>query len=102
MDKWITAVKNVFIASSAELKTERLELVDLLMDLNDEWVKRGVKFKPVLWEYMDSSMQDGRKEDEYLAKLRTCEICIVMFWRMLGEYTVEELDVAVAEMIVGR
>ena len=99
---YVSKKMNVFIASSAELKPERLELVDLLMDLNYEWVKRGVKFKPALWEYMDSSMQGGRKEDEYLAKLRTCEICIVMFWRTLGEYTVEELDVAVAEMIAGR
>jgi len=28
--------RNIFIASSAELKTERLELVDLLLDLNND------------------------------------------------------------------
>ena len=93
---------DVFIASSAELKSERMELVDLMQDLNDELETKGVKFKPVLWEYMDSSMRAGRKEDEYLVKLRECEICIVLFWRTLGEYTVEELDVAVAEMQAGR
>lgn len=95
-------ILNVFIASSAELKSERMELVDLMQDLNDELETKGVKFKPVLWEYMDSSMRAGRKEDEYLVKLRECEICIVLFWRTLGEYTVEELDVAVAEMQAGR
>ena len=95
-------ILNVFIASSAELKSERMELVDLMQDLNDELETKGVKFKPVLWEYMDSSMRAGRKEDEYLVKLRECEICIVLFWRTLGEYTVEELDVAVAEMQARR
>ena len=93
---------DVFIASSAELKSERMELVDLMQDLNDELETKGVNFKPVLWEYMDSSMRAGRKEDEYLVKLRECEICIVLFWRTLGEYTAEELNVAVTEMQAGR
>jgi hypothetical protein len=94
--------KRIFIASSAELKRERNELVDVIQDLNDEVEGRGTKFKPVLWEYMDSSMGEKRKEDEYLEKLRKCEICIVLFWRSLGEYTVEELNVAVEEMKADR
>lgn len=93
---------NIFIASSSELKRERMELVDLLQDMNEDIEGRDIKFKPVLWEYMDSSMRAERKEDEYLAKLRECEICIVLFWQILGEYTVEELDVAMEEMRSGR
>ena len=92
----------VFIASSAELQHERRELVDLLLDLNDELEGQDIKFKPILWEYMDSSMRTGRKEDEYLEKLRECEKCLVLFWRTLGEYTEEEFNVAVAEMQAGR
>jgi hypothetical protein len=91
-----------FIASSAELKRERMELVDMIQDMNDELETKNIKIKPVLWEYMDSSMRAERKEDVYLAKLRDCEICIVLFWQILGEYTVEELDVAVKEMRSGR
>ena len=94
--------KRIFIASSAELKRERLELVDLLLDLNIELKAKDVKWKPELWEFMDSSMQEGRKEDEYLEKLKKCEVCVVIFWKALGQYTVEELDVAVAEMKAGR
>ena len=93
---------NIFIASSSELKRERMELVDLMQDMNEDIEGRDIKFKPVLWEYMDSSMRAERKEDEYLAKLRECEICIVLFWQILGEYTVEELDVAMEEMRSGR
>ena len=92
---------NIFIASSAELKRERMELVDLMQDLNDDLEGRNIKLKPVLWEYLDSSMRAERKEDEYLVKLRECEICIVLFWQILGEYTVEELDVAIKEMRLG-
>lgn len=91
-----------FIASSSELKRERMELVDLMQDLNEVYKEKNFKLKPVLWEYMDSSMRAERKEDEYLEKLRQCEICLVLFWRTLGEYTVEELDVAVKEMMAGR
>ena len=90
-----------FIASSSELKRERMELVDLMQDMNDILVEHSIKLKPVLWEYMDSSMRAERKEDEYLAKLRESEICIVLFWQILGEYTVEELDVAIKEMRSG-
>jgi len=93
---------NIFIASSSELKRERMELVDLIQDLNREFKKRDIKLKPVLWEYMDSSMRAERKEDEYLVRLRESDICIVLFWQILGEYTEEELDVAVAEKAAGR
>lgn len=95
---------NIFIASSAELKRERRVCVDLFLDMNQEPENkaRGVKYEPVLWEYMDSSMTAKRKEDEYLDELRQCEICLALFWKTLGEYTIEELDVAVAEMQAGR
>lgn len=93
---------NIFIASSAELKRERMELVDLTHDMNDDLEGLNIKLKPVLWEYMDSSMRAERKEDEYLAKLRECEVCIVLFWKIRGEYSVEELDVATEEMRAGR
>ena len=90
--------KKIFIASSSEMRTERLEIVDLLMDLNDKYEDAGIKFEPVIWEYMDSSMRETRKEDDYLKEMVKCQICIVMFWRTLGEYTVEEFDVALKEM----
>ena len=95
---------NIFIASSTELKRERRVCVDLLMDMNQEPENkaRGVKYEPVLWEYMDASMTAQRKEDEYLDELRKSDVCIVLFWMTLGEYTVEELDVAVAEKQAGR
>jgi hypothetical protein len=80
------------------MKTERLELIDLLVDLNDEYENEGIKFEPVVWEFMDSSMRESRKEDDYLREMVKCQIVIVMFWRTLGEYTLEEFEVAIKEM----
>ena len=88
----------IFIASSSEMRTERLEIIDLLVDLNDEYEDLGIKFEPVVWEFMDSSMRENRKEDDYLREMVKCQICIVMFWRTLGEYTVEEFEIALKEM----
>lgn len=92
----------LFIASSSEMKTERLEIIDLLVDLNDEYEDSEIKFEPVVWEFMDSSMRETRKEDDYLIEMVKCQICIVMFWRTLGEYTVEEFEVAIKEMQANR
>ena len=93
---------SIFVASSAELKSERDELSDLMLDMNEKLEEKGIKMKSVQWEFMDSSMGKKDKEDEYLERLKECEICIVLFWQILGKYTVEELNVAVEEMIAGR
>lgn len=92
----------VFVASSAELKKERMELVDLMLDLNDELESRGMRFRSALWEFLGSEMGVKHKEEEYLEELRTCGTCLVLFWKTLGNYTVVELDEAVAEMNAGR
>ena len=92
----------VFIASSSELKSERNELSDLFLDLNDILEERGIKLRSVQWEFKDSSMGEKRKEDEYIEELQLCDICIVLFWNILGEYTVEEMNVAVKELNAGR
>ncbi len=60
---------NLFIASSAELRPERLELIDLPEDMED--------FHAVVWESMDSALRAGRKEDEYLQRLQAKSPTIV-------------------------
>lgn len=94
---------HIFIASSSELKQERCELVDLFADLNqDTFHQQNLSLKSEIWELWDSSMRSERKEDEYLKKLCVCDICIVLFWQTLGEYTLEELNVAVKKMQAGQ
>lgn len=85
--------KNIFIASSSELKVERLELIDLLEDME----RNEIRYKSVVWEFMDKAMRKERKEDEYLKRLCCCEVCFTLFWTTLGKYTVEELELALKE-----
>ncbi|MBQ6194890.1 MAG: DUF2225 domain-containing protein [Prevotella sp.] len=84
----------IFLASSEELKDERLEMTDLVSRLNQTFKGRGIQLELKRWEYLDSSMGDLRKQDEYNNVLRECDICLVLFWRKFGSYTGEELDVA--------
>ena len=84
----------VFIASSEELKMERLEFVDMIQQLNDSLESRGIQIKPVKWEYLDASMNAERKQTEYNNALRQCELCLVLYWTKFGEYTEEELNTA--------
>ena len=44
----------VFIASSEELKPERLEFTDMIQHLNRILKPRGVEIEPVKWEYLDA------------------------------------------------
>lgn len=84
----------VFIASSEELYIERLEFTDMIMHLNKALKPRGIEIEPVKWEYLDASMNAERKQTEYNNALKECELCIVMYWTKLGEYTEEELTMA--------
>lgn len=84
----------IFLASSEELNNERLEITDFVTRLNQTFQGRGIELELKRWEYLDSSMGNERKQDEYNRVLRDCDICLVLFWRKLGSYTIEELDVA--------
>lgn len=93
---------NVFLASSEELKQERLELADLVEHLNHILMKHDIQVHLVKWEYLDSSMGIAHKQEEYNKALRECDICIVIYWNVFGQYTKQELDTAYNELIAGR
>ena len=84
----------IFLASSEELKDERLELAGLIGHINYALEKCDVKLYLVKWEYLDASMSQVHKQEEYNQKLEECDICIVLFWTRFGQYTKEELDTA--------
>ena len=92
----------VFIASSNELTPEREKFDTLFNHLNEIYTARGVNLKSVKWEFLDSSMGREHKQQEYNRELKTCDICVVMFWQKFGDYTKEELDVANAELQANR
>lgn len=95
-------VVKVFIASSDELTTERKEFDSLFAHLNKIYTARGVALESVKWEFLDSSMGMEHKQEEYNRELKTCDICVVLFWQKFGDYTKAELDIANEELRAGR
>lgn len=92
----------VFLASSDELEMERLQFDSLFNHLNRIFRPRGLYLELSKWEYLDSSMGPKHKQDEYNEELKTCEMCMVMYWTRFGEYTGEELMTAYEELKAGR
>ena len=92
----------VFIASSEELKMERLEFTDMIQQLNRILRPRGVEIEPIKWEYLDASMGTLHKQEEYNQELKTCELCLVLYWTRFGDYTKSELDTAYLELCAGH
>ena len=88
----------IFLASSEELQEERTVMEALFNRLNKLFKGRGLELDLEIWEYLDASMTDKRKQDEYNDVLKQCDICIVLFWRKFGCYTGEELDTAYQRM----
>ena len=98
----INRVVRVFIASSDELTPERKEFDTLFAHLNTIFEARGISLKTEKWEFLDSSAGPLHKQEEYNRVLKTCDICVVVFWQKFGDYTKAELDVAYSELCAGR
>lgn len=84
----------IFLASSEELKKERNIFSGTLFTLNNLYRSKGYYFDLVKWEYLDSSMGNDRKQDEYNRELKSCEIVFAVFWHKFGDYTNEEFQIA--------
>ena len=92
----------IFLASSEELKEERLQLADLVEHLNHTLEKQDVRVQLVKWEYLNSSMGPLHKQEEYNRELRDCEMCLVLYWTKFGMYIKTELDTAYNERCAGN
>lgn len=92
----------IFVASSDELKAERMELADMVGQLNYTLNKMDMNILLVKWEYLDASMNPKHKQEEYNDELRECEICMVLYWTKFGMYTKAELDTAYGALKGGR
>lgn len=90
------------MASSEELRQERLELADFVENLNHSLERTGISLQLVKWEYLDSSMGPSHKQEEYNEALKECELCIVIYWSRFGIYTKTELDTAYERLKAGE
>lgn len=84
----------IFLASSEELKPERMVIAELITKLNYLWAEYDISLRLVKWEYLDSSMGTQHKQDDYNDYLRVCDMCVVLYWTKFGMYTEIELETA--------
>ena len=84
----------IFLASSEELKPERLVIAELITKLNYLWAEYDISIRLVKWEYLDSSMGAQHKQEDYNDYLRQCDMCVVLYWTKFGMYTEIELETA--------
>lgn len=84
----------IFLASSEELKPERLVIAELITKLNFLWAEYDISIRLVKWEYLDSSMGAQHKQEDYNDYLRQCDMCVVLYWTKFGMYTEIELETA--------
>lgn len=91
----------IFVASSKELEKERNYLAFLVLAHEDDFAKRGFRVRLSKWEYVDPTMTEARTEDRYLDEMLNCDAVLMMFRHVLGMYTKEEVDKAIAAEVTG-
>lgn len=87
----------IFLASSDELINDRNSFQTLISSLDDIYESRGIRVKCKRWENFVAYCTGTRTQDDYNKVVRNSNICICMFHRKAGKYTVEEFNHAMDE-----
>jgi hypothetical protein len=87
----------VFLASSSELRDDRVSFEIFVNRRNKEWVGHGVFLELVQWEDFLDVFSKTRLQDEYNAEIRACDLFVMLFWTKVGPYTEEEFEAAVGQ-----
>ena len=92
MEKYKTI--KIFLASSEELKEDRVWFGNFVQGINKIYQERGKGVDVFKWEFFDAANNDRRKQDEYNEKVRESNMFLALFHKKAGRYTLEEYDVA--------
>jgi hypothetical protein len=61
-------IKKIFLASSQELREDRLAFEVMINQLNQEWVLRDIFFHLIVWEnFIDAMSKEGRPKRTSIA-----------------------------------
>ena len=86
---------NIFLASSNELREDRIAFGDFIRNLDNIYENRGIRIKLFKWEDYDAAYNDCRKQGEYNENVKTSNMFLTLFSTIGGKYTIEEFNVAV-------
>jgi hypothetical protein len=94
--------KKIFLASSEELRDDRVAFELMVGQLNQDWVPRDIFFHLVVWEnFIDAMSQDGLQK-EYNKAIRDCDIFVLLFFTKVGRFTAEEFETAFGAFHAGN
>lgn len=84
----------IFLASSAELKTEREQFEIFIHRENQQLYDRGIFLELQLWENFIDAMSKTKLQDEYNKAVQSADIFVSLFFTKVGKYTLEEFETA--------
>lgn len=84
----------VFIASSAELDEDKLQMDLYFSQKNKGYRQRDINFEQRTWRDFPSYLSEEHLQSRYDEYIRQCDIVIFLFHTRLGQYTLRELQVA--------
>jgi hypothetical protein len=85
---------SIFLASSSELKADRLAFEIEINRKNKLLIEKGVFLELVNWEDLSAKMSLTRSQDEYNKQIGASDMFVLLAWNKVGKYTEEEFDVA--------
>ncbi len=85
----------IFLASSSELKEDRVQFELYIGRRNKSLVKKGIFIELVIWEdFLDALSPDGLQK-EYNKAIRDCDTFVMLYFTKVGKYTAEEFETAI-------
>ena len=93
----MTKTISFFLASSInEIQLDRLSIGDFISQLNNLYYSKNIFIKLYKCEndYMDHSVMEGGSQKYLDDIIRTSDLCFVIFWKKVGDYTKHELELA--------
>lgn len=83
----------VFIAASKELRMERNEFVDMILQLNRSLKSRGIELETIKWS-PDEDLTPEEQQAQYDSELHQSELCMVLYWNEFGTYSQQHFETA--------
>ena len=87
----------IFLASSDDLREERISFGNFIRKLNKIYLGRGMSIDVFEWEDQEAFIDNRRTQDKYNDEIRRSDMFVALFYKKAGKYTIEEFDVAMAE-----
>ncbi len=92
----------IFLASSAELDQDKLQVELFISRKNKDWHSKRIFLELTTWKDFISSISQERTQNEYNRYIRSSDISIFLFHTKLGRYTKEEFDEAHHAFLASR